>query len=131
MRNERGIQGLPSNPFLSLEDQKDLREYFFNNVNENDKMYYLGWFLVAEASPLVDKVFYSLDRYLEIGQINPEGGNSYLIVGPYQKGKLSIVGSTYHDRKVDELCDVISYENPSYTLCRLRENLVYENKAYE
>jgi hypothetical protein len=116
---------------LSLEDQKGLREYFFNNINENDRVYYLGWLLVAEAPPIVDKAFFSIDRYFETGQVNPEGGKSYLIIGPYQKGKLSIVGSAYHDKKVEQLCKSKVYENPSYTLCLLRNNLVYQNKAYE
>ena len=130
-RNEKGIQGLPSNPILSLKDQIGLKTFFSNNINDNDKVYYLGWLLVSEASPIVDKMFFSIDRYFKIGQINPNGGQSYLIFGPYQKGKLSIVGLNYHDKKVAWLCQEIVYENPSYTLCKLKSNLKYENKAYE
>jgi len=128
---ENGRQGLPSNPIVSLKDQIGLRDYFVKNVKGGDRVYYLGWLLVSEASPIVDKVFYSLDRYLEVGQINPVGGESYLIIGPYQKGKLSIVSPNYHDLKVRQLCEVVVYENPSYTLCILRNNLRHENKAYE
>lgn len=130
-RNERGLQGLPANPIMSLRDQKELQEFFDNQVDGKDKVYYLGWFLVAEASPLVDKVFYTIDRYLNIGQQNPAGGESYLILGPYQKGKLSIIGTSYHDKKVSQLCKFVVFSNPSYTLCTLRTGLVYENSAYD
>ena len=126
-----GLQGLPTNVILSFSDQDGLKNYFEKNIDQHDRIYYAGWFLLAEVSPLVDKVFYSLDRYLEIGQVNPEGGKSYLLLGPYQKGKFSIIGEKYHSRKVGELCDKIVYENRSYTLCRLRTNLTYENEAYE
>ena len=130
-RYEFGIQGLPPNPMVSLQDQIGLRNFFAEHVRENDKVYYLGWLLVSEASPIVYKVFYSLDRYLDTGQLNPENGKQYLILGPYQKGKLSIVGPEYNNLKVNILCNDIVYENPSYTLCILRNNLIYENKAYE
>ena len=129
-RNERGLQGLPANPIMSLRDQKELQEFFDNQIEGKDKIYYLGWFLVAEASPLVDKVFYTIDRYLNLGQQNPDGGESYLVLGPYQKGKLSIIGNTYHDKKISQLCRAVVFSNPSYTLCTLRTGLVYENSAY-
>jgi hypothetical protein len=130
-RYEGGIQGLPHVDTFSLSDQKKLINYFEENISKEDKVYYLGWFLVAEASPLVDKVFYTVDRYLTLGQINPEGGGSYLILGPYQKGKLSIIGDTYHDRKVAQLCESVAFENPSYTLCTLKTGLIYENRTYD
>lgn len=130
-RYEGGIQGLPHTDIFSLSDQKELINYFRQNVKSQDRVYYLGWFLVAEASPLTDKVFYSLDRYLSVGQTNPDGGKSYLIIGPYQKGKYSIVPSTYYPDKVLQLCKRVVFENPSYTLCILKNNLVYENRAYD
>ena len=81
---------------------------------------------------MVDKVFYSLDRYLEIGQADmSDDGKSYLIIGPYQKGKYSLVPKTYYPSKVSELCEVVVFENSSYTLCSLKNNLVYENRAYD
>ncbi len=130
-RYEGGLQGMPHADTFSLVDQKRLVEYFQDNINKNDRIYYVGWFLVAEASPLVDKVFYTLDRYLDLGQINPEGGFSYLILGPYQKGKLSIIGNTYHDIKVAQLCQDVVFGNPSYTMCTLKTGLIYENRAYD
>ena len=131
-RYARGLQGLPANPIISLIDQKELMYFFNQNVKSEDRIYYLGWFLVAEASPLVDKVFYSLDRYLEIGQAEgSDGGKSYLIIGPYQKGKYSLVAKDYYPKKVLQLCEDVVFENSSYTLCTLKNNLVYENRAYD
>lgn len=131
-RYESGLQGLPANPFIALSDQEGLVNYFNLNIKDEDKIYYLGWFLVAEAPPLVDKVFYSLDRYLEIGQAEgPGGGKSYLIIGPYQKGKYSLVSKSYYPRKVTGLCEKVVFENTSYALCTLKNNLVYENRAYD
>lgn len=130
-RYEGGIQGLPHTDTFSLADQKDLINFFDQNIKSEDRVYYLGWFLVAEAPPLVDKVFYTIDRYLEIGQINTDGGESYLIIGPYQKGKYSLMPKDYHDKKITELCDKVVFINSSYTLCTLKTFLVYENKAYD
>jgi len=132
VRYQGGIQGLPHTDTFSLADQKDLIYFFSQNIKGEDRVYYLGWFLVAEASPLVDKVFYSLDRYLEIRQAeSPEGGKSYLIIGPYQKGKYSLVPKSYYPLKLSQLCEAVVFENSSYTLCSLKNNLMYENRAYD
>jgi len=131
-RYEGGIQGLPHTDTFSLSDQTQLINFFEENIKDSDRVYYLGWFLLAEASPLVDRVFYSLDRYLEIGQAKgPEGGQSFLIIGPYQKGKFSLMPRDYHDKKIKELCREVVFINSSYTLCTLKTSLVYENKAYD
>ena len=130
-RYEGGIQGLPHTDTFSLYDQKQLINFFEENINDSDRVYYLGWFLVSEVSPLVDKVFYSLDRYLEIGQANFQGGRPFLIIGPYQKGKFSLMPKDYHDKKVKELCNEVVFINSSYTLCTLKTSLVYENTAYD
>jgi len=130
-RYETGLQGLPTNVTLSLADQREITAYFPRNIKDNDRIYYLGWFLVAELPPLVDKVFYTLDRYLSLEGRNPDGGLSYLILGPYQKGRLSLVSQNYHQKKISALCEVVIFNNPSYTLCKLRENILYINTAYE
>lgn len=129
-RNIRGLQGFPSNPILSLEDQKGLIDFFKKNINEKDKVYYAGWFINAEASPLVNKVFYTLDRYFTLGQINPDGGNSYLILGPYQQGPWSFEPPDYVRNKTQELCEKQIFSNSSYSLCLLQHELVYNNPAY-
>lgn len=129
-RHIRGLEGLPSHPNLSLVDQKDLVNFFTNHISPQDRIYYAGWFLNAEVSPLVDKVFYSLDRYFTLGQKNPEGGMSYLILGPYQQGPWSFEPPEYVPGKVSQLCFNIIYKNPSYLLCNLRQNLIPSNPAY-
>src|SRR3989344_8760793 len=128
--NMRGLQGFPSNPVLSPSDQKDLVDFFRHNIRNNDRVYYLGWFIMAEASPLVDKVFYSPNRYFYLDQKNPDGGESYAITGPYQQGPWSFEPPGYVQNKASELCKKIVYANPSYLLCILRTGLTYNNPAY-
>jgi len=126
----RGINGFPSNDILSFSDQDGLVKYFRQNIKKNDRIYYVGWFLNAEMSPLVDKVFYTLDRYMNIGQINPDGGKSYAIFGPYQQGTWSMEPPDYVVQRANQLCDVIVFQNPSYLLCTLQTNIHYVNAAY-
>jgi len=129
-RYVRGLEGLPSTPILSLSDQKELISFFRNKIKEKDKVYYLGWFIMAEASPLVDKVFYSLNRYFYLNQQNPDGGASYAIMGPYQQGPWSLEPPTYVPDKVSELCKTVVFKNPSYLVCVLKTGLLYNNPAY-
>lgn len=129
-RNIRGLQGFPSNPILSLSDQKELVKYFEKDIKKEDRIYYLGWFIMAEASSLVDKVFYSLNRYFYLSQKNPDGGESYVIIGPYQQGPWSFESSDYVQNKVSELCKNIVFQNSSYLICNLKTGLSYNNPAY-
>lgn len=126
----RGLEGFPSTPNLSLADQKNLMVFFASNIRLEDRIYYAGWFLNAEVSPLVDKVFYPLDRYFTLKQENPNGGFSYLIIGPYQQGIWSFEPATYVSHKVSQLCINVVYQNPSYLMCQLRQGLVPSNPAY-
>lgn len=130
-RYEGGLQGLPTNTIATLKDQKEVKNFFERRVKPEDRVYYLGWFLVAEISPIVDKVFYTYDRYEYLQRKNPLNGVSYLILGPYQKGKLSMVGQSYASAKIKTLCDDVVLNNPSYTLCTLRNDVDYKNRAYE
>ncbi|MEK7573393.1 MAG: hypothetical protein AAB531_03105 [Patescibacteria group bacterium] len=125
-----GLEGFPSTPTLSLSDQKGLVDFFEHNIKKNDRIYYLGWFLNAEVSPFVDKVFYTLNRYFAINQRNPEGGISYAILGPYQQGPWSFEPPEYVPNKVSELCNKVVYANSSYLLCTLKTGLIYNNPAY-
>lgn len=127
----RGLEGFPSAPLLSLKDQEQLVNYFTSHITGRDKIYYAGWFLNAEVSPLVDKVFYSLGRYEVDNTKYPQGGVAYLIIGPYQQGKWSLAPEGYLERKTKETCKEIVYKNPSYLLCKLKENIEYNNLNYE
>jgi hypothetical protein len=129
----RGLEGFPSTPLLSLRDQKELVSYFQTHIKPEDQIYYLGWFIQAEAAPLVDKVMYPITRYLNSGQVHPDGGNAYVLMGPYQKGKWSFMPSEYVPRKIRTLCnsETVLFENTSYTFCQLKDNLEYVDQAYE
>ncbi|MSQ24160.1 MAG: hypothetical protein EXR58_06380 [Chloroflexi bacterium] len=121
VRNLRGPGlGLPSHTLLSFADQVELISFFGNGVAPEDRVYYLDQFLNAEASTLVDRVFYTADRYKVLGQRNAAGGESYLIFGPYQRGPAAITSDTYMADRLREYCGEIVFRNPSYLLCRLK-----------
>ena len=122
----RGLEGFPSTPILSLKDQSQLVVFFKKNIKKQDKVYYLGWFLNAEASALVDKVFFPLDRYL----VN-QSDRSYLIIGPYQQGTWSMMPQSYSLTKKIQLCKAVVFQNDSYTLCKLKTGLIYTNFPYQ
>lgn len=126
VRKIRGLDGFPSNPVLSLADQRQVIEYFQKNITRNDRIYYLLGYLNAEISPLVDKVFYSIERYINNGQTNPEGGKSYIIFGPYQQGIWADVSENYMTMTTTAVCDKIVMQNPSYLLCSVKSDLLKE-----
>jgi len=121
MRYANGIQGLPTNSIFSIKEQKQLSAYFKENITKEDRIYYLDGFLYSEVSAINDKVFYPYKRYINIKGLNPAGGRSYLLLGPYQKGRLSLVNETYIKDKVEPVCFITVYEEPSYTLCELKK----------
>ena len=126
----RSLEGFPSTPILNLSHQKDIINFFEKNINPRDRVYYVGWFLNAEVSPLVDKVFFSLDRYLTNGQVNPNSGFSFVIFGPYQQGQWSLMPPQYLSDKVGKLCKKVVFQNPSYLVCELKSGIKYVNNAY-
>lgn len=129
-RYVRGLEGFPSPFILPLNDQKTLIDFFVKNINDKDRIYYIGWFLNAEISPLVDKIFFPLDRYLNYDQYKLSGGKSIAIFGPYQQGAASLVSITYVPEKIALLCETVIFSNDSYLLCDLKTNLIYQNNAY-
>ncbi len=127
----RGLQGFPPNPIIPLKDQIELVEFCKRNVKASDLVYYLGWFLVAEAATLGDKVFYTIDRYLAYDQYSPTPGRPFLIFGPYQQGVYSFKPPTYLAEKLNQLCLQVVFQNPSYLLCRLQTGITYLNHPYD
>ena len=125
-----GINGFPSNDIFSLSDEQNLINFFTTHIQTKDRVYYIGWFLNAEVSPLVDKIFYPLSRYYALNQKNPDGGNSYAIFGHYQKGTWAFMPSSYISERTSILCKNIVYQNPTYLICSLRQGIVYSNPSY-
>lgn len=121
----RGLEGFPSTPILSLEDQQELVTFFEKNIKTQDGIYYLGWFLNAEASAITNKIFFPIDRYLA-----NQKDNSFLIIGPYQKGTWSFMPPSYAPAKIAKLCRKVVFENDSYTVCELKKDLDYINLPY-
>ena len=126
--SQRGILGLPPAPVFSLSDQQKAIDFFSENISQKDRIYYHSRFLVAEMSPLIDKVFYPLVRYFNNGFQNPEGGSSYLIFGPYQQGMWSMVSDHYLEVNISNYCENVVFDNPSYVVCKLKSNFSQINK---
>ncbi|KKQ42627.1 MAG: hypothetical protein US60_C0015G0038 [Microgenomates group bacterium GW2011_GWC1_37_8] len=116
-----GLQGLPTNSIFSITDQKLLTNFFDENIRSEDRVYFLDGFLYSEMSVINNKVFFPYGRYEKLRGENPSGGDSYLLIGPYQKGRLSLVDESYLNEKVNPKCSSTVYENPSYTLCILKK----------
>ncbi|MBF0299218.1 MAG: hypothetical protein HQK51_10890, partial [Oligoflexia bacterium] len=121
-RFERGTVGSPPLPIFNLKDQKEIVEKFSFYVSTEDKVFYHGWFLVAELSPLVNKVFFPLQRYLknDVERLYKRHKN-FLILGPYQltNQNWKIVDNKYISLIVAKLCSKIVFTNKSYMLCEL------------
>lgn len=122
-RYEGGLQGFPFLPAFPLNDQQNVINFFSKNIGKSDRIYYEGWLLVAELSPLVDKTFYPLNRYTNDGYQNPDGGRSYLIFGPYQKGRYKIVSDDYIDKMTEKYCQEVIFSNPTHQLCLLKSSI--------
>jgi hypothetical protein len=116
----RGQDGFPCCEILSFQDQKQVISFFSQRIKPNDRIYFLGGYLVADISPLVDKVFYPLQRYINLDGKNPDGGNSYVIVGPYQQGLWSLEPPDYVPEVKKTICKTIIFQNPSYLVCTIK-----------
>lgn len=103
------METLPHVPVFSLEDQTDMARYIQTSLAPNDRIHYLGGLLVTEMAAISGRVFYPIGRY-EFNKGNPDGGRSFVILGPYQRGPLSA--------DVDK-CEGSVHENASYQLCLL------------
>lgn len=119
---KQGGYGYPHVPVYPLADQNETMDFFSKEIRKEDRLYYLHIFLVAEMSSLVDKVFYPLPRYFDNGQENPDGGLSYLILGPYQQGPLRQVPEWYQQAAIQTLCNKIVFSNQSYSICTLKKD---------
>ena len=122
---KRGILllGLPHAAIFSFDDQVEVVDFFEKNIRLEDRMYYSELFFVSEIATLVDKVFYPLGRYFTNNCQNPDGGQSYLIVGPYQQGRWAFTEEGYTREKIARYCEHVIFSNPSYVLCRLRKSI--------
>jgi len=115
------LLGLPHAAIFSLDDQRDTVEFFKEKIRKEDRIYYINLFFVSEIATLADKVFYPINRYFNNNCQNPEGGKTYLIVGPYQQGRWSFTPDNYAQNRVATLCDNTIFTNESYTICGLKE----------
>jgi hypothetical protein len=115
-----GLNGFPANDLLSLQDQQQVVNYVNNDIKQQDRVYYIAGFLNAEISALSGKVFYPLQRYINLKQINPQGSDSFVIIGPYQQGFWALTPTTYLASAKKALCRKVEFQNPSYTVCSLK-----------
>jgi hypothetical protein len=122
---KRGILllGLPHAALFSFDDQRETAGFFKEKIHEVDRIYYSELFLVSEMATLVDKVFYPLGRFFNNDYKNPEGGESYLIIGPYQQGRWAFTEDKYAGETTGKYCDGVVFSNPSYVICKLKKSV--------
>jgi hypothetical protein len=114
LSRERAFAGLPTHHVIvSKKDQQAFATAMKTLLKPEDRIYYMKTFMSAEASALVDRVFFPLER---VEKQSPSG-KRYLIFGPYQ-----IAWSPPRQlfAKVKQLCRALPYQNRSYRLCELK-----------
>ncbi|MBF0207313.1 MAG: hypothetical protein HQK53_10535 [Oligoflexia bacterium] len=121
----RGLVGLPTNPIFDLKEQQEVIAYIEKNLSADDRIYYWGYFVCAEISHIVDRVFYPLDRYFYMREWHPltyRQHNSYLILDSYLHGiyPWRYTATDFSYNVYLKLCDRVEFTNDSYFLCRLR-----------
>jgi|GEM_PF-3817569 len=121
LRTERGRSGSPSSAIMPFEEQKQVIKFFSSEVKAADRIYYVGGYLVAEISALVDRVFYPLARFEHIGDRGAEVGRSLMIMGPFQIGhwpwRLTAAG--YEKEWSGRMCKRPLFANRTYFICEL------------
>ncbi len=110
-----GLQGPVFSPIFSWKDQQEALQYISSSISSDDYVYYDNIMTVTEISTISDRVFYPVYRYLRVQ------GNGYLIFGPYQKGFASHLTKETYKAKIENYCDKVVFENPSYTICHLHK----------
>ena len=121
LRIDGELQGLPSNPIVTLWHQQEVVEFFKRVIRSEDQIYYWDQFLVAEISPLVDRVFYPLGRYVSRQKSANRGdGKNYVIFGPYQIGPNAMISSETVVNAMNHMCAKMRLSNPEYVVCELK-----------
>lgn len=106
------LQGPFFVPIFSRKDQDAVNAFIAKSVPKQSRLCYEGWFLVAELPVIMDRVIFPLPR-CKAGDI--------LILGPYQRGRYSLVGeSAYAASMIKSKCGQILYTNSSYLLCEIK-----------
>jgi hypothetical protein len=117
------LLGLPHAAIFSFGEQQETVKFLQANISEADRVYHVDRFFVGEMATLVDKVFYPVGRYFNNSGQNPDGGESYLIIGPYQQGRWAFTSDGYSEDRKRKYCDSVIFSNQSYTVCRLKKNV--------
>jgi hypothetical protein len=120
------LLGLPHAAIFSFSEQQETVNFLQANISEVDRIYHVDRFFVGEMATLVDKVFYPIGRYFNNSRQNPDGGESYLIIGPYQHGRWAFTSDGYREDKTRKYCDSVIFSNQSYMICRLKKNIINE-----
>lgn len=106
------LQGPLFVPVFSRDDQDSVSKFISHSVSKKTRICYEGWFLVAELPVIMNRVIFPLPRC---------ASGDLLVIGPYQRGKYSLVGeSAYSASMVENTCSNTIYKNDSYQLCKIR-----------
>ena len=107
-----GLQGPLSHPIFSKNDQDEVAKSIELQVNASKRLCFNGGLLVAEIPPLVDRVFFPLERCKS---------DDVLIIGPYQKGPFTLLNPRQLSSVLNKNCKKILFKNDSYTLCSIKK----------
>jgi len=107
-----GLQGPLSHPIFSKKDQDEVAKAIEFQINTSKRLCFNGGLLVAEIPPLVDRVFFPLERCKN---------DDILIIGPYQKGPFTLLKPGQLSSILTKNCKKILFNNDSYTLCSIKK----------
>lgn len=106
------LQGPLFVPVFSRADQDSVSKFISHSISKETRICYEGWFLVAELPVIMNRVIFPLPRCQK---------GDLLVIGPYQRGKYSLVGeSAYSASMVENTCSNTIYKNGSYLLCEIK-----------
>lgn len=123
----RASQGPAFSPIVSWSEQVEASNFVKKAIGTSGYIVYEDIFNATELSVLTRKVHFPLSRILVDNRMEPK--NTYLIIGPYQKGFSSIMSSDYEQTLIKQYCDKKVFSNNSYTFCTLKPNLFTYKKS--
>ncbi|NLX98667.1 MAG: hypothetical protein GXY83_21110 [Rhodopirellula sp.] len=112
----RPLQSLAFSPVFQRDAQQEVVNFLQREVRDEDRIYYLGRFLVAELPPLTGRVFFLMDRYE--WDRRTRDGRAFVILGPYQIGDRPwrIPDEASIDRLLTRYEDKIVFQNECYVV---------------
>ncbi|MFO0703820.1 MAG: hypothetical protein U0525_03800 [Patescibacteria group bacterium] len=104
------LQGFVFSPIFSWKDLQEVVKILNGNKVGSKRLYYAGTFLVTEVATETMRPIFPIARILDFKE------DGLLIIGPYQKGDLSLVNPEYESLVEKNFKAKKIYQNNSYSL---------------